>query len=123
MNYPHQSRQRQTSGLAALHSGHGPPAPGPSRRVALFPIMGCRPVALAQWPWSTRTSSGIWAPAIHDPIGMVQKVDFVGGWGPGTRINTKVRTVFVRGVARLQPGMAVKLLARFFGSLCQGGGV
>lgn len=110
MNYPHQSRQRQTSGLAALPSGHGPPAPRPSRRVALFPIMGCGPVALAQWPWSTRTSSGIWAPAIHEPIGMVQKVDFVEGSVTGTRTDTEVRTVFVRGVARFQPGMAVKVL-------------
>jgi hypothetical protein len=67
MNDPHQSLQRQISGLTAFPSGHGPPAPRPSRRVALFPIRGCGPVALAQWPWSTRTPSGTWAPAILDP--------------------------------------------------------
>jgi hypothetical protein len=53
MNDPHQSLQRPTSGLTALPSGHGPPAPRPSRRAALFPIKGCGTVAFAQWPWST----------------------------------------------------------------------
>jgi hypothetical protein len=44
------------------------------------------------------------------PIGMVQKVAFVGCWVTGTRTDTEVRTVFVRGLARFQPGMAVKVL-------------
>ena len=112
MNYPHRSLQRQTSGLTALPLGHGPPAPRRSRRVALFPIMDCGAVALAQWHWSTRTPSGIWAPAVHDPIGMVPKVDFVEGSVTGTRTDSEVRTAFVRGVARFQRGMAVKVLGR-----------
>jgi hypothetical protein len=44
------------------------------------------------------------------PIGMVQKVAFVGGWVTGTRTDTEVRTVFVRGVTRFQPGMAFTVL-------------
>jgi hypothetical protein len=114
MNDPHQSRQRPTSGLTALPSGHGPPAPRPSRRAALFPIRGCGAVALAQWPWSARTPNGIWVPAFVEPLGMVQKVDLVGGWVTGTRIDTEVRTVFVRRVARFKPGMAVNVARPLF---------
>jgi hypothetical protein len=108
MNDPYQSLQRQTSGLTALLLGHGPPAP--ARRAALFPIKGCAAVAFAQWPWSTELRAEPGRRPSMTPIGMVQKVDFVGGWVTGARTDTEVWMVFVRRVARFQPGMAVKVL-------------
>jgi hypothetical protein len=41
-------------------------------------------------------------------------MDCVGGWVTGTRTDTEVRTVFVRGVTRFQPAMAVNVARPLF---------
>lgn len=113
MNDPHRPLQRPTPGLSPAPSGRGSPAQRPSWQIAVFLIMGCGLVALALWPWSIRSPGVIWEPATHDPLGTVQKVELVGRWVPGTRIDTESRTVVVRGVARFQPGLAASCAVAF----------
>lgn len=122
MKNSHRHLQRPTPGLSPAPVGRGPSARRPSWQIAVFLMMGCGIVASALWPWSIRSPSVIWAPATYDPLGTVQKVDLVGRWVTGTRIETETRTVVVRGVARFQPGMTVERRSSFFNDyICEVG--
>lgn len=79
-------------------------------------------VALALWPWKIRSLGVLWAPATHQDLGMVQKVNFIGSWDTDTQIETPTVTLLLHGVASFQRGTALELRSDFFSHyVCQVG--
>ena len=100
-----------------------PPAEGrPLWQFGLFVFAACLLVALALWPWKIRSLGVLWAPATHQELGMVQKVNFIGNWNTDTQIETPTVTLLLHGVASFQRGTALELRSDFFSHyVCQVG--
>ena len=100
-----------------------PPAEDrPLWQFGLFLLGACLLLALALWPWSIRSLSVLWAPATHQALGMVQKVNFIGSWDTDTQIETPTVTLLLHGVASFQRGTALELRSDFFSHyVCQVG--
>ena len=107
----------------ALVSPGAPPAEGrPLWQFGLFLLGACLLVALALWPWKIRSLDVLWAPATHQELGMVQKVNFIGNWDTDTQIETPTVTVLLHGLASFQCGTALELRSDFFSHyVCQVG--
>ena len=99
------------------------PAEGrPLWQYGLFLLAACLLVALALWPWKIRSLSVLWAPATHQALGMVQKVNFIGNWDTDTQIETATLTLLLHDVASFQRGTALELRSDFFSHyVCQVG--
>ena len=99
------------------------PAEGrPLWQFGLFLLAACLLVALALWPWKIRSLGVLWAPATHQELGMVQKVNFIGSWDTDTQIETPTVTLLLHGVAGFQRGTALELRSDFFSHyVCQVG--
>ena len=100
-----------------------PPAEGrPLWQFGLFLLAACLLVALALWPWKIRSLDVLWAPATHQELGLVQKVNFIGSWHTDTQIETPTVTLLLHGVASFQRGTALELRSDFFSHyVCQVG--
>ena len=100
-----------------------PPAEDrPLWQFGLFLLGACLLVALALWPWKIRSLGVLWAPATHQALGMVQKVNFIGNWDTDTQIDTATVTLLLHGVASFQRGTALELRSDFFSHyVCQVG--
>ena len=100
-----------------------PPAEGrPLWQFGLFLLAACLLVALALWPWKIRSLDVLWAPATHQELGMVQKVNFIGNWDTDTQIETATLTLLLHGLASFQRGTALELRSDFFSPyVCQVG--
>ena len=100
-----------------------PPAEDrPLWQFGLFLVGACLLVALALWPWKIRSLGVLWAPATHQELGMVQKVNFIGSWDTDTQIETPTVTVLLHGVTSFQRGTALELRSDFFSHyVCQAG--
>ena len=100
-----------------------PPAEDrPLWQFGLFVFAACLLVALALWPWKIRSLGVLWAPATHQYLGMVQKVNFIGNWHTDTQIETPTLTLLLHGVASFQRGTALELRSDFFSNyVCQVG--
>ena len=94
----------------------------PLWQFGLFLLAACLLVALALWPWKIRSLGVLWAPATHQELGMVQKVNFIGSWDTDTQIETPTVTVLLHGLASFQCGTALELRSDFFSHyVCQVG--
>lgn len=109
--------------LPAPVAPEAPPAEGrPLWQFGLFLLGVCLLVALALWPWKIRSLDVLWAPATHQALGMVQKVNFIGNWDTDTQIETSTVTVLLHGVTSFQRGTALELRSDFFSHyVCQVG--
>jgi hypothetical protein len=55
-------------------------------------------------PQIVRFANGIATPIAGEYLGSVQKVDFIGGLGHDTQVQTETRTVLIRGAVELANG-------------------
>ena len=74
----------------------------------IFCLMGLMLLSFLLLPWAYGLINSIGISEKRDYLGTVQKITYVGNFGPDTQIDTESRTLLLRGAVIIQKGVPLE---------------
>jgi hypothetical protein len=85
----------------------------------IFCLMGLMLLSFLMLPWADGVINSIGISEKRDYLGTVQKITYVGNFGPDTQIDTESRTLLLRGPVVIEKGVPLEQrVGNFYSDVC-----